>query len=204
MLTVLEISGPGSGPGARCLGSGLIGRALAFMALFGAGLGVSCDDGNDGSQVPDIPYCDPVANWGSEWLAWEARMVDLMNEARAQGATCGSTPFASTGPLEPDPRLRCAARVHSRDMYVREFFDHTNPDGEGPTERFHKAGWSGSTWGENIVGGYGSVEAQFAGWMGSEGHCRNIMSSSFTQVGIGYFHGEGGYGDYTTAGFGRP
>ena len=30
------------------------------------------------------------------------------------------------------------------------------------------------------------------------------MNPSFTQVGIGYYHGSGGYGDYTTAGFGRP
>lgn len=89
-------------------------------------------------------------------------------------------------------------------MHDRDFFDHTNPDGDGPTERFHAAGWSGSTWGENIVGGYGSVDAQFAGWMGSEGHCRNIMNPSFTQVGVGYFHGPSGYNDFTTAGFGRP
>lgn len=149
-------------------------------------------------------YCDSVSDWDPDWVAWEARILELMNEARAAGATCGSTAYEATGSLTVDPLLRCAARNHSRDMSKREFFDHVNPDGDGPTERFDRAGWSGTAWGENIVGGYGSPDAQFAGWMSSEGHCANIMNSYFTVVGIGFYHGSGTYGDYTTAGFGRP
>jgi len=35
------------------------------------------------------------------------------------------------------------ARAHSRDMQVRGFFSHDNPDGESPTDRAQKAGFSG-------------------------------------------------------------
>ena len=35
------------------------------------------------------------------------------------------------------------ARVHSRDMRVRGFFSHDNPDGDTPTDRARKAGFSG-------------------------------------------------------------
>ena len=190
---------------AACLGQVTLaaGPAAVFLLLLGLGCGGS-GSGNDGSQVPDLPYCNPVADWSEEWQAWEARIVQRMNQARAAGATCGTTTYDPTDPLEADPALRCASRAHSKDMSDRGFFDHTNPDGDGPTERFHKAGWSGSTWGENIVGGYGSADAQFDGWMSSPGHCGNIMNPSFTQVGVGYFQGAGEYRDYTTAGFGRP
>ena len=35
------------------------------------------------------------------------------------------------------------ARAHSRDMRVRGFFSHDNPDGDSPTDRARKAGFSG-------------------------------------------------------------
>lgn len=171
--------------------------SLAFAATV-SGCGGS--DANDG--VPDNAYCNPVADWPSEFRVWENRMLELMNEARSEGATCGSTYYGPTHSLAMNPALRCAGRVHSKDMHDRQFFDHTNPDGEGPAERFTRAGYAGSGWGENIVAGYGTAEASFSGWMGSPGHCSNIMNPSFDEVGIGFFSGPNGYGNYATAGFG--
>ena len=125
-----------------------------------------------------------------------------MNQARAIGATCGGEYYGPTHAFETHPALRCAARVHSKDMADRDFFSHTNPDGEGPGDRFTRAGYTGGSWGENIVAGYGSPEGHFDGWMNSEGHCRAIMNPNFTRVGVGTYTGGGGYGDYATAGFG--
>jgi len=127
-----------------------------------------------------------------------------MNDARASGAVCGTEEFGSAGSLEISPELRCAARAHSKDMAERDYFNHYSPEGEGPTERFQKAGWSGRRWGENIVAGGGSADGQFDMWMNSPGHCSNIMDPNFTQVGIGYYSTTSSYGDYTTAGFGAP
>jgi uncharacterized protein YkwD len=39
--------------------------------------------------------------------------------------------------------ISAIARAHSRDMRVRGFFSHDNPDGDTPTDRARKAGFSG-------------------------------------------------------------
>lgn len=156
-----------------------------------------------GCNASEGAYCDSVTNWPEDRVAWEARMLELFNEARAAGADCGSNGYYDpTGPLTLNTALRCASRVHSKDMHDHEFFEHTNLQGEGPSDRFERAGWTGGGWGENIIAGYGSAENAFGGWMSSDGHCANIMNPSFNQVGIGYFNGPKGYGDYGTAGFG--
>ncbi len=174
---------------------------VTILSAVGLAALVSCNSGR--RQVPEGAYCDPVANWPSDLVAWESEILSLFNEARAAGADCGGAgQFAPTGPLEMDPALRCAARVHSKDMHDRGFFDHNNPDGLSPWDRFALAGWTGSGGGENIIAGYGSAQAAFAGWMSSDGHCANIMNPSFNRVGIGWFVGASGYGDYGTATFG--
>jgi uncharacterized protein YkwD len=174
---------------------------LALWAVLIAPAFIGCN--SDSDQVPAGAYCDPVSDWSSDRQAWESRMLELFNQVRAAGANCGSNgDYSPAGPLTMEPSLRCASRVHSMDMHDRNFFDHTNPDGEGPVDRFTLADWSGGGWGENIIAGYGSAEAAFDGWMASDGHCANIMNPGFNQVGIGYFSGSSGYGDYGTAGFG--
>jgi uncharacterized protein YkwD len=83
--------------------------------------------------------------------------------------------------------LQRAARLHSHDMFERDYFSHTNPDGEGPKERMDRAGYEGRTWGENIAGGSSTPEAVMAIWMGSAGHCANIMRTSFEEIGVGVY-----------------
>jgi uncharacterized protein YkwD len=39
--------------------------------------------------------------------------------------------------------------------------------------------------GENIATGYGTPRQVVAGWMASGGHCRNILSGQYTDVGTG-------------------
>jgi uncharacterized protein YkwD len=46
------------------------------------------------------------------------------------------------------------------------------------------------TYGENIANGYGTEQAVMTAWLASEGHCKNIMSSSFKEIGAGR---EGNY-----------
>ena len=40
--------------------------------------------------------------------------------------------------------------------------------------------------GENIAKGYKTPDAVVKGWMNSPGHRANILSSSFTHIGVGY------------------
>ncbi len=113
--------------------------------------------------------------------------------------------FAPTGPLTMNASLRCAARKHSKDMNDRNFFDHVNPDGEDPFERIAKAGYgSFSQQGENIAGGTDSPEATVAGWLASDGHCGNLMSPNYTEIGVGAYEGLGDWTYYWTQTFAKP
>lgn len=145
----------------------------------------------DPTEVPDIEYCADVVAWDPQWSQWEEEVLLFVNENRAQGADCGEEgTFGPADPLGMDPLLRCTARAHSLDMYERDFFDHLNPDGDGPGERLAAAGYMGFTWGENIAQGYSSPEDVVQGWMDSDGHCSNIMARDFTLIGVGYYPGN--------------
>jgi hypothetical protein len=145
---------------------------------------------DDPEDVPDIGYCDDVASWDAGWAAWEEEVVDLVNLERSAGAYCGGTWFDPVPDLTMNEALRCAARVHSADMVDRDFFDHTNPDGESSADRISEAGYSWSTCGENIAQGYVDPADVVAGWMDSTGHCENIMYGGFEEIGVGYVPGS--------------
>jgi uncharacterized protein YkwD len=155
---------------------------------FGSG-GTGGAGGAGGEEVPDEPYCAVTANWDPEHAALEEEIVVLVNQYRAEGANCGGEEMPPVGPLTMDPNLRCAARVHTKDMADRDFFDHDNPDGDGPSERMEAAGYDGRTWGENIAGGRATAEETMEQWMNSPGHCVNIMGEDYTLIGVGYYPG---------------
>lgn len=155
-------------------------------------------------DVPDgVPYCDPAKLWEPAWKKLEEDVLVIVNEKRAQGADCGSEGvFGPAGPLTMHPALRCAARMHSKDMADRDFFDHTNPDGDSPWDRMGKTGYGAYTnAGENIAAGSPTAAGTMDQWMNSDGHCANIMNPDFEHIGVGYYPG-GQYGHLWTQVFG--
>lgn len=155
-------------------------------------------------DVPDgVPYCDPAKPWDPAWKKLEEDVLAIVNEKRAQGADCHSEGmFGPAGPLAMNPALRCAARMHSKDMVDRNFFSHTNPDGELPWDRMKKAGYGPYTnAGENIAAGSATAAGTMDQWMNSDGHCANIMNPDFKEIGVGYYPG-GKYGHVWTQVFG--
>jgi uncharacterized protein YkwD len=162
------------------------------------------DGDGDPEPLPNNPYCDPVSNWNPDWIAAELEVLELVNQARAQGGNCGTGGnFAPSGPLTWHPALTCAARVHSKDMNDSNFFDHTNLQGNGPGWRLAQAGYNGGGWGENIAAGYGDPVSVVQGWLDSDGHCANMLNPGFSQIGIGYVFGNGEWGHYWTQTFGN-
>ena len=103
--------------------------------------------------------------------------------------------------LHEDKRLDRAAKAHSKDMYTHDFFDHTGSNGSDTGDRIEKQGYSWRTWGENIALGYPTPADVMKGWMGSEGHCQNILAPGFIDVGFGVKSGPKG-GPYSTQVFG--
>lgn len=144
----------------------------------------------DDANTTGNAYCEQVETWDASWAQFEQEVIDLVNERRSQGAVCGDVTFGPAGPLTLNTALRCAARNHVEDMALRDFFAHTNPDGDGPGQRIGFAGYDSQGWGENIAMGFPSPQSVIVGWMTSPGHCANIMKPSFTEIGVGYYSGN--------------
>jgi uncharacterized protein YkwD len=121
------------------------------------------------------------------------QVLDLVNSARAQ---------AGCNPVRSNSKLQAAAQGHSDDMAARNFFDHTNPDGQGPQARIDATGYKWSTWGENIARGQSDATSVMDSWMHSSGHRANILNCAFTELGVGVHQGTGG--PWWTQDFGTP
>lgn len=159
-------------------------------------------------DVPDTDLCAPVADWDPAWVQFEEEVLLLVNEFRSQPADCGvEGQFEAAAPLAMNPILRCSARLHSLDMFERDYFEHDTPDGVDPFERMAEAGFVGSGGGENIAFGQRSPQEVMDAWMESDGHCANVMRANFDTLGVGYHPGSqmrGGNSNYWTQNFGAP
>jgi uncharacterized protein YkwD len=134
---------------------------------------VAC--GNDGT------------GWQSAWQAFECEVLELTNQRRAAGATCGGRSMPPVGPLVRQQQLTNSARAHARDMGDRNYFAHESQDGRSPFDRMQSAGFSGLTMAENISAGQATPRQVVDGWMKSPGHCANIMNGSVNSLGVGYY-----------------
>lgn len=105
--------------------------------------------------------------------------------------------------LNSNRDLEDAALGHSRDMAQRDYFSHTSQDGTKFSARLTRAGYDWIFAGENIAAGHDTAQEVMKGWMASEGHCENILSGGFTDIGVGVATGPGSYGIYWTQDFGR-
>ncbi|MGW6400332.1 CAP domain-containing protein [Streptomyces sp. NPDC055134] len=105
-----------------------------------------------------------------------ARVLTLVNNERSK---------AGCSPLTMNAKLTKAAQDHSKDMASHGNMSHTGSDGSSPGDRITRAGYSWSSYGENVAYGYSTPEKVMAGWMSSPGHKRNILDCSFKEIGIG-------------------
>ena len=139
-----------------------------------------------------------------DWRRAGQRMLDLVNEARARPRHCGGARFAAAAPLAWNEALAAAALAHSGDMAVRDYFAHADPEGRSVSQRASAAGYRWRHVGENIAAGLGEPAAVVAGWLASPGHCANIMSADFAEMGAAFVLRAGtARGVWWTQTFGR-
>ena len=105
--------------------------------------------------------------------------------------------------LHQSPRLNRSAQGWTNTMVSQRDFSH----GADFATRISAAGFNWQMVGENIAAGYRTPAAVVRAWMASPGHCRNILSPSFADVGTGLsdrkLPGAGGSGTWTQD-FGLP
>ncbi|WP_051250876.1 CAP-associated domain-containing protein [Paenibacillus harenae] len=126
---------------------------------------------------------------------FELQMFDLVNAERAARGISA---------LQWDKLAAAAARKHSNDMKLRDFFDHNNPDGISPFDRMSQEGVIYTTAAENIAAGYlNSIYAHY-GWMNSTtGHRESLLNGKLKRLGTGIAFG-GSYQIYYTQNFYTP
>lgn len=118
-----------------------------------------------------VPLDDPSVK------SLEEQVVDLVNKERAK---------YGLNPLILNWQLARVGRYKSKDMIENNYFGHESPTYGSPFEMLKKFNLKYQVAGENIAKGQRTAKSVMSAWMSSEGHRKNILSSSYTEIGVGY------------------
>ena len=130
--------------------------------------------------APTEPTAPPQQEESEFNSAYEAQVLRLVNAERAK---TGLAPL-----VMDDGAVKVA---HLRAKEIVQSFSHSRPDGRSCFTAASDLGISYRFAGENIAYGYKTPEQVVNGWMNSEGHRKNILSASFTKIGIGCYESSG-------------
>jgi uncharacterized protein YkwD len=184
--------------------------ALSILLLV-----VACGGGGDAPSPSPSPSPSPAPAPGPAPSAvrstcglpdFQAALLARINQLRASGTTCGGTAYPATGTVAWNGLLTQAADGHALDMSAQNYMSHTSLDGRTLRNRIDATGYAWSWIGENIAGGYPSVDAVMNGWIASAGHCANLMNPNFSEVGVACVPGTSStvYSHYWAMNLGAP
>lgn len=111
-------------------------------------------------------------------------LLQLVNEVRKKGCRCGETWYPAAPPISWNDLLEKAALNHSVDMNAKSYFSHSSQNGDKAGQRIDAVGYRWRTYGENIAFGFDTERDVVAGWLKSPGHCKNIMSKDYAEMGV--------------------
>jgi len=154
---------------------------LLALLLLGCGLDELVDD-----DVGLAPRCDEVDRWPASSEEAEQALLDALDDLRLTGAECGDEVVDGAGPLEPQPSLHCAARLHAGDLIRHPELpvDHEGSDGSSALGRANAAGYDGIARQELLAGDFITAEGLVAAWLEDPGHCRAVLDGSIDHVGV--------------------
>ncbi len=146
--------------------------------------------------------------------------LSAINQARSVEQDCRSAGiFPATTALSWSDKLYKASYEHSYDLATSDTFDHagsgTASDWTGTDlgkqssmqDRIEAYGYNWSRIAENIAAGTNTNTAieVIDQWLGSDGHCANLMNADFSEVGMAMVKDEGStYIHYWTQNFATP
>ena len=122
-------------------------------------------------QLLQIPQLDSTV------VSYESEVIRLVNEIRAQNGLKA---------LSANWELSRVARYKSQDMADNRYFSHTSPTYGSPSQMIRAFGLTFRASGENIAYGQTTPQQVINAWTNSSGHRANILSTSYTQIGVGY------------------
>ncbi|MEE1945424.1 CAP domain-containing protein [Pedobacter sp. KR3-3] len=112
-----------------------------------------------------------------------ALLLKLVNQVRASGCNCGTMAMPPVPALSWSNVIAKAAYHHSSDMNKNNFFTHVSSDGKTLSDRFDAVGYPWKAIAENIAKGQKDEQTVMNSWLSSEGHCKNIMSANYKEMG---------------------
>lgn len=114
---------------------------------------------------------------------FKTEMLKHVNQIRSEGCKCGRRYMPPAPPLQWDSKLEKAATSHAKDMNTNKFIGHKGSDNSKTSERIYAAGYDWEAVAENVSWGPSTVKAAVLGWKNSPGHCINLMSFSYKEMG---------------------
>lgn len=108
--------------------------------------------------------------------ALENKVIDLVNVERSK---------RGMQLLAQNWQLSRIARYKSQDMINKHYFSHISPTYGSPFNMMESFGIKFSAAGENIAMGQRTPQEVMNSWMNSPGHRANILSPTYTQIGVG-------------------
>lgn len=108
----------------------------------------------------------------------------LLVLTNAQRAAAGLTP------LSMNSQLSQAAAAKAQDMFAKNYWSHTSPDGLTPWQFITNSGYKYSVAGENLAKNFSNSQGVVDAWMASQTHKDNILKPNYKEVGFAIVNGN--------------
>lgn len=153
--------------------------ALLSAVLIAASLTVPTAASAVSTEMVISPVSDNNVT-ATDTIGFTAEVVRLVNKERTS---------RGLKELRMFPRLSKAAMVRAQETSV--VWDHVRPDGSSISTVCNEIGIGWDHIGENIAYGHNSPQAVVNGWMRSDGHRANILSTDYQYIGVGVCESKG-------------
>lgn len=109
--------------------------------------------------------------------------TQVVEQTNAQRASQGLTPLTFS------PELSQAATAKGNDMFQKQYWAHTSPEGTTPWVFIRGAGYNYQVAGENLARDFEDTSTMVSAWMASPTHKANIMNPRYQEIGIAVIDG---------------
>ena len=107
-------------------------------------------------------------------------IVNLTNKEREE---------LGVGQLTESPILNNVAKEKAKDMFAKNYWSHTSPDGIMPWYFFQDAQYNYLYAGENLARDFYTSGAVVAAWAASPSHRDNLLSKNYKEIGVAVVNG---------------
>ena len=117
---------------------------------------------------------------GTEAQVTTAGLLAATNSARVEQ---GEKPLANNAQLAE------AAKLKVRNMFDKQYWAHTAPDGTAPWHWFGKVGYAYADAGENLAKNFTTSDSTVSAWLASPTHRANVLKAEYQDVGFAVMSG---------------